>query len=561
MDGLGLSMFIPLLELVGDEGQQVSTENMGGLSFIIEGIQSIGLSIILETVLFTLLVFFCLKGLFKWIEQFLFVINLQLFVSKLRIEGINNLTNYKYEEFVKTDAGVIQNSMTTEVQRVVQGYRMYSQMLQQISLLSTYIFLAFTSNPQFAILVAVAGTLTNILFNGFYKKTKRLSSNLVRSGHQFQGFIIQYVQSYKYLKAVGYARSFQKRLVDKIKEIESTNRKIGFLGSIMIGIREPMMILAVVIIILVQIRIFNGNMGSIILSVLFLYRALGSISLIQTLYNQFLGVSGSIINIKEFTNSLFKGKEQTGRIIKQNLDSKITLSNISYFFGESKVLMDINLTIQKNETIAIVGESGSGKTTLMNIITGLLIPKNGELKFDGISNRDLDLNKFNKCIGYITQDPVIFDDTIYNNITFWSNKSEENLRKYKHAIEQADIFDFIYGMPDKEDTRLGNNGINLSGGQRQRISIARELFKKIDILCMDEATSALDSETEQTIKNNLDKLKGQLTVIIIAHRLATIKNTDRVVLLNNGRIERIGTYSELLKESESFKRMVNLQEV
>ena len=197
----------------------------------------------------------------------------------------------------------------------------------------------------------------------------------------------------------------------------------------------------------------------------------------------------------------------------------------------------------------------------MNIISGLLVPDQGNILVDGVSYTDLNITSLQKRIGYITQEPVIFNDTIFNNVTFWSNKTSDNHVAFKGALQKANIHQFVNDLPNKEETKLGNNGSNLSGGQKQRISIARELYKDVDFLFMDEATSALDSETEKQIQSNIESLHGQYTILIIAHRLSTIKNADRVVVLDKGRIQKVGTYDELISESISFKRMVELQEI
>ena len=224
--------------------------------------------------------------------------------------------------------------------------------------------------------------------------------------------------------------------------------------------------------------------------------------------------------------------------------------------ADDLILQDINLSLHRNETLALVGESGSGKTTLMNILSGLLQPTTGQMRVDGQDAAELDISSYQNRIGYITQEAVIFDDTVFNNVTFWAERTDANLQRFWAALEKASIAEFVRTQPDAEDARLGNNGINLSGGQKQRISIARELYKDVDFLFMDEATSALDSETERAIQDNIDQLKGQYTILIIAHRLSTIKNADRVVVLKQGRIDHIGTYEELIAQSVSFKRMV-----
>ena len=176
----------------------------------------------------------------------------------------------------------------------------------------------------------------------------------------------------------------------------------------------------------------------------------------------------------------------------------------------------------------------------MNLMSGLLRPKSGQIVVDGTDLADWDLRALQSRIGYITQEPVIFDDTVFHNVTFWAERTPAEEDRVWKALERASIADFVRELPDGLDTRLGQNGISLSGGQKQRISIARELYKEVDFLFMDEATSALDSETESTIQQQIDRLQGQYTIVIIAHRLSTIRNADRVVVLKQGRIEQIG---------------------
>jgi len=561
LDGLGLAMFLPLLELVADKDATATSEQMGNLAFILDGLKGLGWELNLSVVLFTMLFFFVLKGAAKWLETYLGVVYQQYFISKVRVENIDALTNYSYHAFATADAGAIQNTLSGEVERVVQAYRNYSQIMQQLVMVVTYAALAFIANPEFAALVVVGGTVSNFLFSALYKKTKQLSKQLVISNHSFQGLLIQKVAFFKYLKATGSIRQYARNLKEKVYEIEDAVRKIGILNSIMAGVREPLMIGIVVAVILIQVKVFGGSLATIILSLLFFYRGLNSVMTLQTSYNKFLSFSGSLINMTDFVTGLRAHKEKTGSL-KASGSSQIVLENMSFsYVGDEWIVRDINVSVHRNETLALVGESGSGKTTLMNILSGLLAPTEGRMLIDNVDSREIYMPGFQKRIGYITQEPVIFDDTIFNNVTFWAKKTPENQQRFTEALWKASILNFVMEQPEQEDARLGNNGINLSGGQKQRISIARELYKEVDFLFMDEATSALDSETERAIQENIDQLKGHYTILIIAHRLSTIKNADRVVVLSKGEIERIGSYRELIIQSSAFKRMVELQEL
>jgi subfamily B ATP-binding cassette protein MsbA len=280
---------------------------------------------------------------------------------------------------------------------------------------------------------------------------------------------------------------------------------------------------------------------------------------VQNFWNLFLGVSGSLINMGSFISELRAGKEVTGKTNFPGFKEALQIRNLSMQYENKHILQDINLQIHKNQTIALVGESGSGKTTLMNMMAGLLKPTSGEVLVDGVNLESIKKETFQQRIGYITQEPVIFNDTIFNNVTFWSEKNEANLKRFEAAVRKASIYEFAQLQPDKEDALLGNNGINLSGGQKQRLSIARELYKEVDFLFMDEATSALDSETERAIQENIEALKGQYSIIIIAHRLSTVKHADKIVLLNKGRIDQVGSFDELMQRAPAFKKMVELQ--
>lgn len=560
LDGFGLAMFLPLLEFVNADSVG-SNENMGKLKFLVEILESFNLSLTLTVILITMFFFFLMKGIARFLESYKSVVYHQFFIRNIREESIVALSNYGYDHFVNADAGRIQNTLSGELGRVSAALQSYIGVMQSSMLVLVYTTLAFLSNAEFALMVIIGGALTNAAFQQLYRATLKYSRSLTKIGHSFQGLLIQQVAFFKYLKATGLIKDYAKKLIEKVYLIEDSQKRIGILSAIMGGIREPLMIGVVVVVIMIQVNMMGASLGLILLSILFFYRALSSVMVLQQQWNAFLGDLGAIENLNQFTCELKKGEEKTGGKLIQNMSNQIELENVFFTYGSTPVLKGINLIIPKNETVAFVGESGSGKTTLMNILSGILKPDNGTLRIDGKNLNDYQLESYQKRIGYITQEPVIFNETIFNNVTFWDEYSAENLNRFQKACNQAQIFDYIKTLPDLENAMLGNNGINLSGGQKQRISIARELYKEVDFLFLDEATSSLDSETEKEIQMNIERLKGKYTIVVIAHRLSTIKNADRVVVLSDGQIERIGSYQELIGESEAFKRMVLLQEI
>lgn len=560
LDGFGLTMFLPLLQMVsGADG--VDGESLGKLKFLVDGLQSMGINLTLASTLLIMVTFFLIKGFVVYISAIYEVVLAQLFIKKLRKDLLASFNRIKFKYFVMSDIGRIQNTMTGEVDRVARSFREYFKTAEQMILVFVYTLFAFFLDPQFALLVTIGGALSNLLYRKVYAKTKKKSREFTDDSHSYQGQIIQHVANFKYLRATALVDSFSDHLSKSIDDIELSRRKIGGYAAILRAGREPMLVIIVAGVILLQVMVLNGSLGAILLSLLFFYRALNALIQLQTYWNRYLEVSGSVDNIKEFQHSLKKNEESLGKEKFKKFKDRISLKEANFFYGKTRILKDIHLDIYKNETIAFVGESGSGKTTLVNILAGLMPLDAGQMIIDGRDAKELNITSYQKRIGYITQDPVIFNDSIFNNVTFWDPLNEENIRKFERAMERASILHFVENLPDGHSTLLGNNGINLSGGQRQRISIARELYKDIDILIMDEATSALDSETEQSIQNNIDDLKGSFTILIVAHRLSTIRNSDRIVVMKEGQIESIGKYEDLINENKSFERMVRLQEL
>ena len=560
LDGIGLALFMPLLEVI-NQPEATNTENMGNLAFVIEFLNNLGLRLTLNVLLMALLSVYLIKGIIAFIESYYQVLLRRLFIRKLRFVLIDGLANMRYQSFVKTDAGSIQNSLSGEAGKVVQAFIAYTGTFKALLILLVYLSMAFLANAQFAIFVAIGGLITNFLYKRIYKLNKKLSLKVVAVGHRFQGLLIQSVQYYKYLKATAQFKIYASRLKNFVNELENLQRRMGLLNSIITATREPLVMMVVVVVILIQVNVLGGNLASILMSLLFFYRALNALMGVQSSWNSFLNFSGSIENARSFIKELNDKKEKAISRELSGFGNTLMFKDVSFQYSEDvKTLAGIDLTIQKNETIALVGESGSGKTTLVNMIAGLLNDYQGQIFIDSQPYGDFNPKSIQSKIGYITQEPVIFSDTLYNNITFWAPKTKENKAKFKEVIKKAALEEFVQDLASKEDTNLGDNGIQISGGQKQRVSIARELFKEVELLLLDEATSALDSKTESIIQKNIESLKGKFTMVMVAHRLSTIKHADRIVVLEKGKIEAIGSFSDLLLTNDRFRKMVELQE-
>lgn len=558
LDSIGLTMFLPLLQMSDSEGGGI---DMGNLQFITDAIQWSGVELTIPKTLLLLVCVFLLKGFVLYKANIYKVKTQQILTKNVRMSMVNKFPVFRYNQFVQTDIGKIQNIFLGEVGRLAATYKNYISMMQGLVMIVVYMIFSFLIDWQFALMVCVGGIMSNLVFNKINKLTKEKSKDISKVGNQFAGVLIQYIQNFKYLKATGKILQYGKTIETSIDNVQHTNLQMAVLNTKVSSFREPMLVCIVALVILFQITLFDTKISAILISLLIFYRALTSVVMVQSNYNDTLANQGAIDNITGFIKEISLHKEKIGLQTFTGFNQSIKLDNIVFKYDDTVVLNGITLEIPKNKTVAFVGESGSGKTTLVNILTRLLHTNRGSFKIDDQDISDFNQFTYQNKIGYISQESVIFNDTIFNNVTFWDEPSSENIIKFEEALKKSSIFEFVDSLKHKENTRLGNNGINLSGGQRQRISIARELYKNVEILILDEATSALDSETELEIKESIDRLKGKTTIIIIAHRLSTIKNADVVYLLDKGIIIGEGSFDKLTESSERFKKMVELQEL
>jgi len=234
----------------------------------------------------------------------------------------------------------------------------------------------------------------------------------------------------------------------------------------------------------------------------------------------------------------------------------IVLDRVSYQYeaGAAPVLTDVSLTIRRGESVGIVGATGAGKSTLIDLVLGLLEPTGGSISVDGVDIARA-RRAWQRRIGYVPQAAFLFDDTIARNVALGVRPAEIDAARLADALRMAQLAEFVATLPDGVDAQIGERGIRLSGGQRQRVAIARALYRQPEVLVFDEATAALDNQTEREVTRAIEGLRGQKTLVIIAHRLTTVRHCDTLVFLRAGRVDAIGPFDRLLEESAEFRAM------
>lgn len=252
-------------------------------------------------------------------------------------------------------------------------------------------------------------------------------------------------------------------------------------------------------------------------------------------------------------------KRKKNAIPLAEFKDSIEFKNVSFSYQDKPILKNINLTVKKGETVALVGASGAGKSTMADLIPRFHDVSSGELLIDGINIKDYSLSSLRNKISIVTQEPILFNDTVANNIALGKENAAET--EIRDAAMVANAWDFISKKEEGLQTNVGDRGSKLSGGERQRVTIARALIKNPPILILDEATSSLDTESERLVQDAINKMMHNRTAVVIAHRLSTIRNADQIIVLDQGEIVERGTHEQLLANNGRYKMLIAMQEV
>lgn len=447
---------------------------------------------------------------------------------------------------------------------------MMNLVLEGILVLSVCLLLV-TIEPWIMIIVSGVMVAVGLLF---YRFMSPMFRNWGERTHWFEARIFQSINqalgAIKVVKVLNchsfFRRSFSE-LTDQLALVQSRNSTAQNLPRVLV---ESVM----VILLLGMTVAFLKTHGSVqeVISILGLF-GVAALRLMPSI-NRILGFATDLRRCTAPVDDLYddlqeglvdseKPVETEDRVLLP-FNRAIQMENLSYAYGskaqEAQVLKGINLTIAKGESIGVVGSSGAGKTTLIDILMGLLSPSGGKLLIDGADAFN-DLPAWQRRLGYVPQNIYLLDDTLRRNIAFGVEDDEINEERIVATIGMAHLDNVLSGLGDGLDTMLGEHGVRLSGGQRQRIGIARALYRDPEVLVFDEATSALDSETEREVTLAIEELSGEKTLIIIAHRLSTVRKCDRLVFMKDGNIVDVGGFNELMDRSPDFRRMVELGDV
>lgn len=479
-----------------------------------------------------------------------------VFLLELKTELVHYFTNLRFNYYLKKTTGHFINVANEQANRASGGFLASIGFFVNLTMSLAYTALALLIDWKFSVFVFGSGFIIFSFLRYVNHFTIRQSKDITFFSGIIGNYFIELLESYKYLSATSQRSKFMAASLNIIKKFSKAHFYLGLAGAFIYAIREPLILILIVVSAAIQINYFNTAVSDIMISTFLIYRAVNGIMSIQMNIQAIFEASGSIEAVSKEIIELENNQEYSFGSHFVSLNKNLDIKELT--FSHTKLLKPalnkITIDVKSGEAIAIVGASGAGKTSLIDIICFLQTPDTGLFRIDGVPFLECDANIWREQIGYVPQDASMFDGSIIENITmdrYNTIPCQKILNLGILAAKKAYIHDFIKTLPEGYFTKIGEGGHRLSGGQKQRLVIARELYREPKLLILDEATSALDAESELAIKKSIDLLKGKVTIIMIAHRLSSIKNVDQVFVMENGSILEKGTYKTLSSREDT----------
>lgn len=479
-------------------------------------------------------------------------------ISKNLVEGY---LHQPYSWFLSRNSADLGKTVLSEVQKIVEiGIYPMMELIVKGVVALVIVILLFLVDAKLALITASAlGGAYWIIFRLIKKFATRIGTVRLENNRLRFKWIGEAFGSFKQVKLGGLEKFYIENFSDYGKSYAKSIASSHVIYQLPRFILEAIAFGGVILMILylmIQTGTFSNALPILTLYVFAAYRLMPALQQIYGSLTQLTFVGPSLDKVYEDIKNLKPfDLSQADYILP--LKNKITLKNICYNYPNASrpILKNINLSIFVKSTVGFVGSTGSGKTTIVDVILGLLEPSKGTLEIDEVVIAKKNLRAWQRSIGYVPQDIYLANDTIASNIAFGENLKDVNQQAVEAASKIANLHDFIMEeLPQQYQTIVGERGIRLSGGQRQRIGIARALYRNPQILILDEATSALDNQTEKAVMDAINNIGKNITIIIIAHRLSTIKNCDIIFLLDNGELKEKGTFEELIKVNDQFRK-------
>jgi ABC-type multidrug transport system fused ATPase/permease subunit len=534
----GIVMLLPLVDSIITQDFDIKSIPLLSLPFISSLPKSYFVILII--------LFFTLKAIFLFCAlSYSSMLRAEL-MKKLRFRLLNAYETVKFEKFEEYDVGHYTSLMNDQVLRVQNAFHFFSQFISLTTLTIIYVFISSLIAPLTTLITFCFGISVLLAFKKLNVFVEKYSKSTASEMSKLSQQTIQLMNGYKYLKLTNQFPKLSKRLKSSVDNLSRLQIATSVAGAFSTSIREPIVLMFLLFLMYMSVS-SSTSAGVVVVSIALYYRAFNSLVGLQHNWQSVIEFEGSLDIVEKALSEFKVFKEVLKGEVNCNVKS-IEIKNLNFTFSNTSdsILKNVSLEIKGGNTTALIGRSGSGKSTIVNLLGGLYPPTSGKILFDGSEVHEREVYSFREHLGVVSQNYIIFDDTIIFNVTLTDTPTEEDKIKMYKALEIAGLDQFVNSLPLGCFTMVGDSGGKLSGGQRQRIAIARELFRSPSILILDEATSALDVDTEALIAKNLNEQDQIKTILIITHRIGIARHCDYVYEIEDGEIKNEASLISLL---------------
>jgi ATP-binding cassette, subfamily B, bacterial MsbA len=567
---ISVMMFFPFLEMIfnGSEGELTKNSTNGFVvyvrEFLIESIRKRERSGTLAIICVLIVISILLKNVFIYLAYYILNPLKNKIVNRLREELYKKILHLPIGFFTEKKKGDLISRMTTDIGEVefsVVG-TLEGWIRDPLTIIITLAGLIAIS-LKLTLFVLVCIPIVGFVIGRITRSLKKQSSTVAVYYGESVSILDETLSGLRVIKAFNAEMLLTTKFFDANGKMLSAKNKIGYRRDLASPVSEVLGVM-----IFTAILFFGGNLvingqfgltGSLLMAYLAgFYTLIAPAKTLSTSFGNMRKGSAAIERIEEILQTKSTVDDNPNGKKFDEFRNSIELKNVSFSYGDVPILKNIDLKIEKGKTIALVGSSGSGKSTLADLVPRFHDVSSGELLIDGINIKEYSLKSLRNQISIVTQEPILFNDTIANNISL--GKTDASPGEIETAAKVANAYNFISHKEEGFDANIGDRGGKLSGGERQRLTIARALLKNPPILILDEATSSLDTESERLVQDAINHMMENRTSLVIAHRLSTIRHADEIIVLQKGEIAERGTHDELLAKGGIYKRLVEMQE-
>ncbi|WP_168122759.1 ABC transporter ATP-binding protein [Paenibacillus sp. HB172176] len=564
LESVSMLLLVPLLGLIGI----INLELGGGFfswtaSLLHEFSPIVALSLVLSIYISTSIV----QNLINRKVMINNVAFQQKFSKRLRVDTYHDLLHANWMFFLNRRSSDLIHLLSTEQARVIGALSLFLQLLASVIFTMIQIAIAICLSPALTLFVLLCGVLLAIFSGKFIRKSKKLGEQTSLHAKDYMAGITDQINGMKDIKSNTLEQSrlrWLDRLTDKMMQEQLSYIRLRMNSQLLYKSASAILISGFI---LACFALFQTQGVQLLAITVIFARLWPRFTSIQSNLEQLASFIPACKAILELQNASRQAAEEltveSAASEPIRIEHGIECSNLSFRYHKDAnrdTLQQVHIRIPANGMTAIAGASGAGKSTLIDLVMGLLQPDEGQIKVDGVPITRANLFAYRQSISYVPQEPFLFHASIRENIQMLRpDASDEQIWE---ALEFASSSDFVRKLPEGLDTVIGDRGVKLSGGERQRLVLARAVIRKPSILVLDEATSSLDSENETNIQEAIDRLKGHMTIIVVAHRLSTIRNADKVIVLDQGRVAEQGEFSRLAADPGSkFGQLLQKQGV